>query len=832
MCFFLLFLFASPRPPSLPPNSPFSCAQLDLGCKFSCFLILLFTHGLLVVLSLADGFQLHRVKALSHSSSFLHTVSRQWRKIKANKGPSGIHSHSAIVFRGSMFVFGGERKSHLLHDLWRFNLDGQFWQKITTLQGGMLPNPRSRHTAVGNPFIHLASSTNGGMDLTSPEESSSMHSHLSPLAESDVSERTRRREQKSLQHSSSIADATAAVAAAAAVASSTSSASVVASGVTMNPANSSQAHCTAQETEATLNPGREERADEKENEQSDQRFPGIRMRRRRKNRLIASNDRPMSDFILESASPEKLAADAAAAAQVENDGFNKNRLMPGLGGTSLFPEESEWPMFGQNKRYTVHESMSYYALCFPSPQLSSSIQRKANQVTSHHERGKDNKYNGMSLLHQVGVSSPPKLTSFRPKDNLSHDLPCNASKIQCNNNDGSNNVTITPTVTATLTSNSNNNNSSRSSSSNGGSNESSTAVSPDATCINGLLPGPVDSRLPLMRNQTDLLLQSRPLDSDVDAACLELRIQSPPSLSHSLLTRNAEVVRRRRRSKPLAPPVMRRTIDTFDPSTLDFTCEFEEDDLLNCTSSVPAHLLSQSKSYNFDFMVDDGKPFNTKCTTAGVMICETSLNNTINNNVNNNNINNSINNNNNNNNNINNNNKSSASDDNNMINTSSSKMSNSKSNSLSHGNCNFNVNSSNQVVPQIHQVNGNCNQETSSIIMPIRRAWSAYSPSKFNLMNYMSTSSRSNNRLNSRCSGRGNGGGGDQARARGGGGGGDEDRASNLHQSNGAVSSTSTAGDKTSNSTDWKLCMYVFGGREDGATFAYKQPISVWKLYI
>ncbi|RWS05755.1 uncharacterized protein B4U79_12341 [Dinothrombium tinctorium] len=30
----------------------------------------------------------------------------------------------------------------------------------------------------------------------------------------------------------------------------------------------------------------------------------------------------------------------------------------------------------------------------------------------------------------------------------------------------------------------------------------------------------------------------------------------------------------------------------------------------------------------------------------------------------------------------------------------------------------------------------------------------------------------------------------------------------------------------------WKLCMFVFGGREQGVSPVYKQPISVWKLYI
>ncbi|RWS29629.1 uncharacterized protein B4U80_08685 [Leptotrombidium deliense] len=34
------------------------------------------------------------------------------------------------------------------------------------------------------------------------------------------------------------------------------------------------------------------------------------------------------------------------------------------------------------------------------------------------------------------------------------------------------------------------------------------------------------------------------------------------------------------------------------------------------------------------------------------------------------------------------------------------------------------------------------------------------------------------------------------------------------------------------NQHNWRLCMFVFGGREQGVSPVYKQPISVWKLYI
>ena len=694
-----------------------------------------------------------------------------------------------------MFVFGGERKGQLLHDLWKFNFSGQFWEKITTLQGGMLPNPRSRHTAVGNPFIHLDASTNERIEVTSTEESSSMHSPLSPL-DPDVGKRSQQQQQQqqqqhnSLQHSSSLTDPAA---------------------VTMNPSRLLHQQ-PRQEGESILNPEKEHTMpapqDEKENE-SNHRFPGIRIRRRRKNRLISSKDRPMSDFILECASPEKVAADAAAAAVVNNDVHYKNRMMNTL-GTSMFPEETEWPVFGQNKRYTVHESMSYYALCFPSPQLSSSIQRKANQVNQvngHFDNREGGNNNSISLVRPLS----PKFSTFRPQQNENSCYANQSNMSNCNNDSSSNGNSSSGSSnynSSNSSSNNNNNNnihmnnnnnnsrSSSSSSSNSGSNESSTAVSPDA-----LLATAADSRVPLMRNQTDLLLQTRAFDVDVDAACLELRIQSPPALTHALLSQNGEVARRRRRNhRPQHPPSTRRTIDTFDPSSLDFTCEFEEDDLLNC--------ISQSRSVNFDSIVTNEIKVEPlvevkKCTATATPPTSTTATTTFNNDEGSINMNNINNNNNNNNNNS---------------NSNSSTLNNGKSASSNANSTCHNSQQSHFNQATLHQANANSNantqgnQEAPSVILPIRRAWSAYSPSKFNLMNYVNSGCKSNNRLDSRCSG------------------------GNLHESSQVVCSSSTTtaagGEKTCNSNDWQLCMYVFGGREDGATFAYKQPISVWKLYI
>lgn len=62
-----------------------------------------------------------------------------------------MHSHSAVNFKGSMFVYGGERKGVLLNDIWRFDLSSNLWSRIST-EKGLIPSPRSKHTAVLAPI--------------------------------------------------------------------------------------------------------------------------------------------------------------------------------------------------------------------------------------------------------------------------------------------------------------------------------------------------------------------------------------------------------------------------------------------------------------------------------------------------------------------------------------------------------------------------------------------------------------------------------------------------------------------------------------------------------
>lgn len=50
-----------------------------------------------------------------------------------------------------------------------------------------------------------------------------------------------------------------------------------------------------------------------------------------------------------------------------------------IGGQVIEDVDMEWPNFG-HKRHTVHESMSYYSLCFPSPQLGTTVNHKSRSL--------------------------------------------------------------------------------------------------------------------------------------------------------------------------------------------------------------------------------------------------------------------------------------------------------------------------------------------------------------------------------------------------------------------------------------------------------------------
>lgn len=73
-----------------------------------------------------------------------------WQAVKlpANaRKPSARSGHGAAYFNGTLYVFGGkDQDSNKLNDLWAFNLEGKYWDKVVP-EEGLAPCIRSGLTA-------------------------------------------------------------------------------------------------------------------------------------------------------------------------------------------------------------------------------------------------------------------------------------------------------------------------------------------------------------------------------------------------------------------------------------------------------------------------------------------------------------------------------------------------------------------------------------------------------------------------------------------------------------------------------------------------------------
>lgn len=251
-------------------------------------------------------------------------ITRQWTKVKTNKGPAGLHGHSAIKSFGSMYIFGGERDGHLLPDLWSFNFATSTWKKIVT--EGILPNPTSKHTSVANPFIEaeVSMSTSCSLDSKFNIEANNGGSSIN------------HRHSVSLHHIHH------------------------------------QLDCN-------------HHGDIKEQEEYEEESINVE----KGEETNSSPETP--DFEL-----EKLVLDSHANAVRRRRTRPKSELVsfPSPDDTTddlTYSEDMEWPNL---KRHTVHESMSYYSLCFPSPQLSARLQAEGIRVPTSNTEQQPSLING------------------------------------------------------------------------------------------------------------------------------------------------------------------------------------------------------------------------------------------------------------------------------------------------------------------------------------------------------------------------------------------------------------------------------------------------------
>ncbi|KAH9414813.1 hypothetical protein DERP_008654 [Dermatophagoides pteronyssinus] len=78
---------------------------------------------------------------------------KEWNRVKTNRTNPGVRSfHSAIVVLDSMFIYGGERSNgNHTNELWRYRFANQTWEHIEIK--GIAPSCRTRHVAIANPFL-------------------------------------------------------------------------------------------------------------------------------------------------------------------------------------------------------------------------------------------------------------------------------------------------------------------------------------------------------------------------------------------------------------------------------------------------------------------------------------------------------------------------------------------------------------------------------------------------------------------------------------------------------------------------------------------------------
>jgi len=82
---------------------------------------------------------------------------RWFREKTRGASPGQLHGHTAIQAYGSMFVFGGERNGRASRSLWRLNLSNMTWRKVKAK--GPRPSPTTWHGAIANP-LNILDATN------------------------------------------------------------------------------------------------------------------------------------------------------------------------------------------------------------------------------------------------------------------------------------------------------------------------------------------------------------------------------------------------------------------------------------------------------------------------------------------------------------------------------------------------------------------------------------------------------------------------------------------------------------------------------------------------
>lgn len=96
---------------------------------------------------------LSNLKPLSDLWRWSWQDKRWYRERTKGSSPGYLYGHTAVEAFGSMFVFGGERNGRATRSLWRLNLHNMSWRKIKPK--GPKPSPTTWHGAIASPLSIL-----------------------------------------------------------------------------------------------------------------------------------------------------------------------------------------------------------------------------------------------------------------------------------------------------------------------------------------------------------------------------------------------------------------------------------------------------------------------------------------------------------------------------------------------------------------------------------------------------------------------------------------------------------------------------------------------------
>ena len=77
-----------------------------------------------------------------NNTTDMELVAKNGTKTPARAG------HSAIVYNGKMYVFGGDDGSTKYNDVWKLDLGTKTWTQVTQVAGAIEPSARIGHSAV------------------------------------------------------------------------------------------------------------------------------------------------------------------------------------------------------------------------------------------------------------------------------------------------------------------------------------------------------------------------------------------------------------------------------------------------------------------------------------------------------------------------------------------------------------------------------------------------------------------------------------------------------------------------------------------------------------